>query len=121
MRGSEPPAMTARHEPERKPEPRRVEPSDVRPLEPALARSTSGPAGDYAIQVSAFRSLEQASELKSRLSKKGYGAYVQSVDLSDKGMWHRVRIGYFRDKDGAERAAGELRTRENLPTQVLKR
>jgi len=110
-----------RPEVERRPEPRRAELTETKPIEPSAPRPASIQAGDYAIQVSSFRSLDQASELKSRLSKKGYGAYVQSVDLSDKGMWHRVRIGNFRDKEGAERAAGEVRTRENLPAQVMRR
>lgn len=120
-RSSELPAVPARPEVERKSEPRRTELSEAKPIEPTAPRPASVQAGDYAIQVSSFRSLDQASELKSRLSKKGYGAYVQSVDLSDKGMWHRVRIGNFRDKDGAERVASELRTRENLPAQVMRR
>lgn len=121
LRNSEPPIVASRPELERKPEPRRAEPSEAKLVEPAVARPAPAPAGDYAIQVSSFRSMEQASELKSRLSKKGYGAYVQSVDLSDKGMWHRVRVGHYRDKEGAERVASELRTRENLPAQVMRR
>ncbi|MGH8057770.1 MAG: SPOR domain-containing protein [Candidatus Entotheonellia bacterium] len=114
-------AVPSRPEGERKPEPRRAELSEAKPIESSAPRPASVQAGDYAIQVSSFRSLDQASELKGRLSKKGYGAYVQSVDLSDKGMWHRVRIGNFRDKEGAERVASELRTRENLPAQVMRR
>jgi cell division septation protein DedD len=55
------------------------------------------------------------------LSKKGYTAYVQSVDLSDKGTWHRVRIGSYRDKEGAERVASDIRSRESLPATVMKR
>jgi cell division septation protein DedD len=65
--------------------------------------------------------MDQASELKGRLNKKGYAAYVQSVDLSDKGTWHRVRIGNYRDKQGAERVAGDLRGQESLPATVMKR
>jgi cell division protein FtsN len=65
--------------------------------------------------------LDQASELKGRLTRKGYSAYVQSADLNDKGTWYRVRIGAYRDKDGAERIANDLRSRESLPATVMKR
>jgi cell division septation protein DedD len=65
--------------------------------------------------------MEQASDLKGRLSKKGYTAYVQSVDLSDKGTWHRVRVGNYRDKEGAERVASDLRSQESLPATVMKK
>ena len=95
--------------------------AETKPKVPAATRVSLTQPGDYTIQVSSFRSMEQASELKGRLSKKGYTAYVQSVDLSDKGTWHRVRVGSYRDKDGAERVASDLRSRESLPATVMKR
>jgi cell division septation protein DedD len=95
--------------------------AEGKPAVPAVPRASPGSTGDYTIQVSAFRSLEQASELKGRLSKKGYGAYVQSVELNDKGTWHRVRIGNYQNREGAERIASDLRTREHLPAVVTRR
>lgn len=120
---SEPPTAMAKTEEKHDPEPRRLEPVSSRsretPPEPRPVSATQG--GDYTIQVSSFRSLDQASELKGRLSKKGYAAYVQSVDLNEKGTWHRVRIGTYRDKGGAERIANDVRSRESLPAAVMKR
>lgn len=116
--GEPPPTVVSKTEEKRESEPRRAVMTDTKPMEPAVSRPSPRLTADYTIQVSAFRSLEQASELKGRLSKKGYGAYVQSVDLSDKGTWYRVRVGGFRDKERAERMAGDLRTRENLPAVV---
>jgi cell division septation protein DedD len=107
---SDPPAVKV--EEKREPEPRRpVTTADPRPKTP----------GDYTIQVGSSRSLEQATELKGRLSKKGYVVYVQTVDLSDKATWHRVRVGNYRDKEGAERVASDIRNRESLPATVMKR
>ena len=121
-REPEPPALTPKAEERREVEPRRpVATTETKPKAPAATRVSLNQSGDYTIQVSSFRSMDQASELKGRLSKKGYAAYVQSVDLSDKGMWHRVRIGNYRDKDGAERVASDLRSRESLPATVMKR
>ena len=122
MRTSEPPAVAPQVEDKREPEPRRIAATaESKPKAPTTTRVSLRQAGDYTIQVSSFRSMEQASELKGRLNKKGYAAYVQSVDLSDKGMWHRVRVGNYRDKEGAERVASDLRGRESLPATVMKK
>jgi DedD protein len=121
-RSGEPPAEAPKAEERREVEPRRpAVGSESKPKPPAATRVSLSPSGDYTIQVSSFQSMDQANELKDRLSKKGYAAYVQSVALSDKGTWHRVRIGNYRDKDGAERVAGDLRSRESLPATVMKR
>jgi cell division septation protein DedD len=123
-RSSEPPEAAPKVdkvEEKREVEPRRLAITESKPKAPAATRVSLSQNRDYTIQVSSFRSMDQASELKGRLSKKGYAAYVQSVDLNDKGTWHRVRIGNYRDKDGAERIASDLRTRESLPATVMKR
>jgi len=118
----EPPAVAPKADDKREPEPRHpIVTAESKPKAPSAARVSLSQGGDYTIQVSSFRSMDQASELKGRLSKKGYAAYVQSVDLSDKGTWHRVRIGNYRDKEGAERVAGGLRSQESLPATVMKR
>ena len=109
-------------EEKREPEPRRpVVTAEPKPKTPTATRVSLSQGGDYTIQVGSSRSLEQATELKGRLSKKGYVVYVQTVDLSDKGTWHRVRVGNYRDKEGAERVASDIRSRESLPATVMKR
>jgi cell division septation protein DedD len=116
----EPPA--ARVEEKHEPEPRRpVVTAEPKPKTPAVSRVSLSQGGDYTVQVGSSRSLEQATELKGRLSKKGYVVYVQTVDLNDKGTWHRVRIGNYRDKEGAERVASDIRSRESLPATVMKK
>jgi cell division septation protein DedD len=117
---SEPPDVKV--EEKREPEPRRpIVTADNKPKVPAATRVSLSQGGDYTIQVGSSRSLDQATELKGRLSKKGYVVYVQTVDLSDKGTWHRVRVGNYRDKEGAERVASDIRSRESLPATVMKR
>jgi cell division septation protein DedD len=121
-RSSESPAAVSKLEDKREAEPRRHDAIDAKPKEPSPpSRVASSQSGDYTIQVGSSRSWEQANDLKGRLSKKGYAAYVQSVDLIDKGMWHRVRIGNYRDKDAAERVANDLRNRESLQAMVTRR
>jgi cell division septation protein DedD len=119
---SEPTAVAAKAEEKHEPEPRRpAVTADSKPKTPTATRASLSQGGDYIIQVGSSRSLEQATELKDRLSKKGYTVYVQSVDLSDKGTWHRVRVGNYRDKEGAERVASDIRSRESLPATVMKK
>jgi cell division septation protein DedD len=118
----EPPAITTTTEDKREPEPRRpAVTAENKSKTPTAARVSLSQGGEYTIQVGSSRNLEQATELKGRLSKKGYTAYVQSVELSDKGTWHRVRVGSYRDKEGAERVASDIRSRESLPATVMKR
>jgi cell division protein FtsN len=122
VRGSDPPTVAPKAGEKRDPEAGRLAPSvESKPKPPTTAHASVSQGGDYTIQVSSFRSMEQASDLKGRLSKKGYTVYVQSVDLSDKGTWHRVRIGNYRDKEGAERVASDLRSQESLPATVMKK
>jgi cell division septation protein DedD len=117
---SEPPDVKV--EEKREVEPRRpIVTAENKPKAPAATHVSLSQGGDYTIQVGSSRSLEQATELKGRLSKKGYVVYVQTVDLSDKGTWHRVRVGNYRDKEGAERVASDIRSRESLPATVMKR
>jgi cell division septation protein DedD len=118
---AEAPAASAKPEDRPEVDPKRLATADTKAKTPPAARPVSGQGGDYTVQVSSFRSMDQASDLKDRLSKRGYTAYVQSVDLSDKGTWHRVRVGNYRDKDGAERVASDIRNRESLPAMVTRR
>jgi DedD protein len=121
-RSNDPPAEALKAEERREAEPRRpAVTTESKPKPPAVTRVSLSQTGDYTIQVSSFQSMDQANALKGRLSKKGYAAYVQSVDLSDKGTWHRVRVGNYREKDGAERVASDLRNQESLPATVMRR
>ena len=52
-------------------------------------------AEHYFLQAGAFRSTDEAENLKARLALLGVVAIVQSADLSENGVWHRVRIGPF--------------------------
>jgi cell division septation protein DedD len=121
-RSSEPPAAVSKPEDKREAAPRRHDTTAAKPKESSPAsRVASSQGGDYTIQVGSSRSWEQANDLKGRLSKKGYAAYVQSVDLNDKGTWHRVRVGNYREKDAAERVASDIRNRESLQAMVTRR
>lgn len=53
------------------------------------------PKDKYYLQAGSFQNAEDAESLKANIAMLGLVAYVQSADLSEKGMWHRVRVGPF--------------------------
>lgn len=53
------------------------------------------PKDKYYLQAGSFQNAEDAESLKAKIAMLGMRAYVQSADLSEKGMWHRVRVGPF--------------------------
>lgn len=53
-------------------------------------------SGDkYFLQAGSFQNSDDADNLKAKLAMLGIEASVQSADLSEKGIWHRVRVGPF--------------------------
>lgn len=90
-----------------KPEPREASPSRT--------------AGNYTVQVAAFRDRESAERLSLRLESKGFDAYVQRSDVNGKGVWYRVRVGAFDDKDAAKELARRVQSREGRSAYVTLR
>jgi cell division protein FtsN len=66
---------------------------DVRADLPAVAVSNPGV---YVLQAGSYRSQPDAERMRSMLAKQGIEATVQRVQV-DANVWHRVRIGPFRD------------------------
>ena len=62
----------------------------------------------YYLQVGSFKDTEDAENLKARIAMLGMEAYVQSADLSEKGMWHRVRVGPFTNIDTIKKTKSSL-------------
>ena len=81
-----------------------VVPAEIKPLkspEPALPEvAVKGPV--YTIQIASAKDQKSADKLVEDLVKKGYPAYRSSGEIPGKGIWHRVRIGEFREKSEAE-------------------
>ena len=76
----------------------------------------------YAVQVSSFRQLERANGLKGILAKRGYASFIGKTKLpNNKGTWHRVYIGRYLDRAGAEVAAAKVQREEKLQAMVILR
>jgi len=75
------------------------------------AEKKSTPAGQdtFFIQAGSFQNAPDADNMKARLALMGLEASVQTRDLGEKGTWHRVRVGPYRDVEELNRVRGVLK------------
>jgi len=101
---------------EAKPEPA-SEPKPVAKVEPkpaATAAATGTPGQGYMVQLSAVRNEANAKSEWDRLSKKhadllgGLQMVIQRADLGAKGVFYRVRGGWFADRAEAKAVCDAL-------------
>ena len=78
---------------------------DVRRDQPAVKIDKPG---TYVLQAGSYRTPEDAERVRSQLGKQGITATVQRVAV-DADVWHRVRIGPFRDLSKLNATRRELR------------
>ena len=62
-----------------------------------------GDVGKFTVQLGASQDQGEAAQLAARARSVGLQAYVAEARLPSKGVWYRVRVGAFADKDSAER------------------
>lgn len=73
------------------------------------------PAGNYLLQIGAYKSEADALaawkiyQSKHAVLLNGFGPDVQKADLGDKGIWYRLRIASFADKDAASALCERLK------------
>lgn len=63
---------------------------------------------NYFLQVGAFQNERDADNQKAKLALLGLEAIVQTAEIPDKGIWHRVRVGPFSDLEQINKARSEL-------------
>jgi cell division protein FtsN len=63
---------------------------------------------NYFLQVGAFQNEQDADNQKAKLALLGLEAIVQTAEIPDKGVWHRVRVGPLSDLEQINKARGEL-------------
>jgi len=71
---------------------------DVKPDDRVDVKVISCP---FSLQLGAFRDLKEAEKLISSCKEKGMSAYWSEVELAN-GVWYRVFVGYFEDRESAE-------------------
>jgi cell division protein FtsN len=114
---------------------RREKKSDLKKLpqdiSPAIASSpvgktTRGGSGQeqagmkFTIQVASMRDSRDADKLVSKLKNKGFPAYRSIGKIPGKGIWYRVRVGYFKNKNDAGLTLKRMK-KEKIKAIILQR
>ncbi len=91
----------------------------------AVAKQVIAPvasaSGIFVVQIASFRTGEDARKLATRLENYRLTTFVESADLGEKGVWHRVLAGPYADRENADQVAGLLKEKERLSALVRKR
>jgi cell division septation protein DedD len=87
-------------------------------VKPPAAPSPAAAGRGYVVQVSAFRSQDEALTLRDKLRAAGFTAFSEKIQ-ADSGTLYRVRIGPEADRDAADRLRTELSTKLGLSGMVV--
>jgi len=63
---------------------------------------------NYFLQAGSFQTEAEADNLKAKLALLGVEAVIQTANIPEKGVWHRVRVGPYTDIEELNRARGTL-------------
>jgi cell division protein FtsN len=80
-------------------------------------KSSVNPKEIYFLQVAAFPDPADADNLKARLALSGIESKIQTAELPDGKIWHRVRVGPFSDQqelNTSREALRDLKLEANL-------
>ena len=86
-------------------------------VENAGAGVTAAPAGregGYQLQVSSFRTQNEADTFSGQLRARGHKAYVVEAHVPGRGTWYRVRIGPFTSQHAAASYRSGFEGREHV-------
>ena len=73
----------------------------------------------FYLQAGAFQRADQADNLKAQLALLGVEAVIQTSDVPNKGVLHRVRVGPFHAIDEVDRTRSLL-AKNNIPVTLVK-
>ncbi|MCB1154142.1 MAG: SPOR domain-containing protein [Deltaproteobacteria bacterium] len=83
------------------------------PAMPAVMPTPPG-SGGWTVQLSAHENEAEAKEKQRQYVAKGIQAYIVRADLGSKGVWYRVRVGAFKDRNGAVQYANAIAENESI-------
>lgn len=80
------------------------------PAKPQTVDSKPAAANEpYFLQAGSFSNAGDAEKLKARLALLGIEASTQTATIPDKGVWHRVRLGPYKNADEMNQARSLLK------------
>ena len=75
----------------------------------------------YRIHEASYKKpVTAATEVKA-LNAKGYSAYYKKVNIPGKGIWYRVYIGQYENRENAVKAAQEMREKHAIDYAAIER
>jgi len=105
---------------EKKPVEEKVMPEQKTPEAPPVSSEVSAMSkGEYAIQVVAYNDREKARSMVKKLKSRGFNAFVEEGRAGGKRVF-RVKIGYYKTRDDAEKAVKELKKKEGITGFITK-
>jgi cell division septation protein DedD len=81
---------------------------------PAVAATT----GKLTIQVASLKDGAAAERIVANLKTEGYPAYLSRIVIPDKGLWFRVRVGRYSDREQATADMDRLTRAQKKPILV---
>jgi len=78
------------------------------------------PSVTYSIHAGSFRKTEFAQKDVNRFNKLGFNSYIERVNLGDKGVWYRVKIGLYNSRAEALSAEKEFLKKTRLQSRVIR-
>lgn len=76
------------------------------------------PTGMLTIQVASMKDGAAADRIVANLKKEGYPAYLSRIVIPDKGLWFRVRVGRYQNREQAAADMGRLTRNKRKPILV---
>lgn len=84
-----------------------------------LQNDDAKPKETYFLQVGAFQTEQEADNMKAKLALLGLEAIIQSVNIPEKGLLHRVRVGPFSDPSQITKTKNDL-VENGFKTDLIK-
>jgi len=70
-------------------------------LLPLILLFTSTAHADFGLMVGSFKNKKNAQKYLNELIQQNYHAFIQKIQIPDKGLWHRICVGPFAARDEA--------------------
>lgn len=78
------------------------------------------PAEHFTLLIASLRDAESAQKLADQLKSKGYPSRIEPLDLRESGLWNRVLVGSFQNREDALRFAADFNRKERLEGLVIR-
>jgi|GEM_PF-3758685 cell division protein FtsN len=84
-----------------------IEPTEPQPTPLEMLQHITPPQGSVMLQVSSFRELQKANELKQQLLDNGFNTQIESTNIAGRD-WYRVLVGPYQTANQITQASQQL-------------